>query len=110
MPHPDRPLMNPQPKLTFDDVYAALSRMPGRRFNLITTGGVNFVAEAGVALRASVPDKRVIHLPHGNRIYACCWGNQSNHMGAREGQRIGQYTRPLDDWASGANADCRHCA
>ena len=38
---------------------------------------------------------KFIQLPYNNRISPCCWGNQTNHMG-KDGQRIGQYSIPLD--------------
>jgi len=38
--------------------------------------------------------------PHNNRIYENDWGYRSNSMG-KDGQRIGHYSIPIDDWASG---------
>ncbi len=40
-----------------------------------------------------------ISLPHNNRIYENDWGYRSNSMG-KDGQRIGHYSIPIDDWAS----------
>ena len=97
MPHDNRPMMNPQPRHNFDQLYRALSQMPNRRVSLVSTGGKDFDAEAKIASRATVADKRCISLSYNNRIYSCCWGNQANHMGS-DGQRIGQFARPLDDW------------
>ena len=99
MPHSDRPMMIPQSMATFDQIYTMLLQCRGKECTLMTTGGVEFVATAATAQRVNLPDKRFISLPHNNRIYSCCWGNQSNHMG-NEGQRIGQYSRPLDEWAT----------
>ena len=62
---------------------------------LITTGGVVFNAQAKISPRVG----KFIQLPHNNRIYSCCWGNITNHMGkGKDGQRIGQYARSIDDW------------
>ena len=102
MPHSDRPMMNPQPRHTFDQVYNLLNSMPNKQTSLETTGrsnrrGVDFVAEAKVTIS---DNKKYIALPHNNRIYPCCWGNAENHMGKEKGQRIRQYARPIDDWAT----------
>ena len=100
MPHDDRPLMNPRPKCTFDQVFDILLLEPERKTTLHTTGkpGVDFVAGATFTEQG----QRYVSVPHGNRIYPCCWGNSENHMGAagKRGQRIGQYSRPLDEWAT----------
>jgi hypothetical protein len=45
---------------------------------------------------------RFISLPHNNRIYEHDWGYTSNSMG-KDGQRIGQYSVPLDEWCDGAS-------
>jgi len=99
MPHDHRPEMNPAPKCTFDQVFDLLLLEPERKATLHTTGppGVDFVAEAAFTEQG----QPYISVPHSNRIYPCCWGNSENHMGAPEkhGQRIGQYSRPLDEWA-----------
>ena len=42
---------------------------------------------------------KFISLPDNIRIYQKDWGFRNNHFGT-EGQRIGQYSRPLDDWCS----------
>ena len=87
--------IEPNLMLPFDQVFQIISRQPdGRTPQLQTTGGVNFLAEAKVT-RDGRP---YIALPHSNRIYASDWGYQSNAMG-RDGQRIGQYSVPLDFWA-----------
>lgn len=86
--------MRPEPVCGFDQVFDAISSRPQRKVSgLVTTGGVDFEAQAKDSPRVG----RFIALPHNNRIYPCCWGNTSNHMGG-EGQRIGQYARPLDEW------------
>jgi hypothetical protein len=63
---------------------------------LQTTGGVPFVAEA----KQAKDGRLFISLPHNNRIYEEDWGYRTNNMG-KDGQRIGQYSVPLDKWASG---------
>jgi hypothetical protein len=94
MPHEFRRLMTPPPVCTFDEVFEEmLAQSDGRVAGLVTTGGVVFDAQA----KHSPDVGRFISLPHNNRIYPCCWGNTSNHMG-KEGQRIAQYARPLDEW------------
>ncbi len=93
--------MNPPPICTFDQIFDALVLEQNKQTTLFTTGqpGVEFVAEAKWASSVALDDKRFISLPHNNRIYACCWGNVQNHMG-KDGQRIGQYARPLDKWVA----------
>ena len=94
MPHDDRPRMQPQPVCDFDKVFEAISSQPQKKVTeLKTTGGLNFIAEAVTSPNVG----QFILLTHGNRIYPCCWGNTNNHMG-KEGQRIGQYARPIDEW------------
>ena len=94
MPHNNRPLMQPEPLSNFDVAFKAISSQPHKRVTgLRTTGGVTFNADAKTSPKVG----KFILLPHNNRIYPCCWGNTNNHMG-KEGQRIGQYTRPIDEW------------
>ncbi len=89
-----RPI-RPQLRNSFDEVLGSLSRQPNSRSpQLTTTGGVNFVAEAKTAR----DNRRYISLPHNNRIYEDDWGFRTNSMG-KDGQRIGQYAVPLDNWA-----------
>ena len=89
--------MTPSPNCTFADVYSALQRMPNQEVSgLHTTGGVEFSAKADLARDG----RKYIGLPHNNRIYRDDWGFMTNHMG-EDGQRIGHYARPLDDWCSG---------
>lgn len=93
----ERRVIVPPLTSTFKDVYDAIgSELNKRTPRLITTGGVPFVAEAGLARDG----RRFISLPHNNRIYEADWGFMSNGMG-KEGQRIGHYSRPLDNWARG---------
>ncbi|MBA7666753.1 hypothetical protein ES703_74834 [subsurface metagenome] len=93
-PHSNRPIMNPEPQSSFDQVFNAISSLPNKTISrLLTTGGVTFKAEAKTSSKLG----NFIQLPHNNRIYPCCWGNSSNHMG-KDGQRIGQYARSLDEW------------
>ncbi len=94
MPHQDRPVMSPAPKCSFETVFEMISKQPINEISgLKTTGGVYFSAQAKYT-RNNAP---FISLPHNNRIYECCWGNTNNHMG-KEGQRIGQYSKPLDEY------------
>jgi len=82
---------------TFQDVYHAISSQTDKKTpRLITTGGIPFVAEA----RITRDGRRFISLPHNNRIYETDWGFMSNGMG-EDGQRIGHYSVPLDNWARG---------
>ena len=90
--------INPPLSLSFDEVYQAISKQPGKRTpKLETTGrviGVIFEAEA----KLTRDGRRFISLPHNNRIYEDDWGYMANSMG-KDGQRIGQYSVPLDEWA-----------
>jgi len=88
--------MSPPPQCSFAEVYNALKRMPNQQVDsLITTGGVKFSAKAGLTRDG----REYIGLPHGNRIYQDDWGFMTNRMG-EDGQRIGHYARPLDEWCS----------
>ena len=90
-----RPLIDPPLKMSFDDIYKAISRQPKSQTpELFTTGGVCFTAEA----KYTQDGRRFISLPHNNRIYENDWGFRSNHMG-KAGQRVGQYAVPIDEWA-----------
>jgi len=94
-PHDNRSLMNPLPVNDFDQIYDAISKMPNKTVvGLLTTGGVEFKAQAKTSPRVG----KFIQLPHNNRIYPCCWGNTTNHIGKNSGQGIGQYARALDEW------------
>ena len=91
---PRHPL-SPPLKSTFEHVYQAIAQRPAKRTpELVTTGGVRFVAEAKETMDA----RRFVSLPHSNRIYEEDWGFTANSMG-KDGQRIGQYAVPLDKWA-----------
>jgi len=87
--------ISPPLESTFDQVYQCIAAQPGQRTApLQTTGGVGFVAEA----KTAGDGRRFISLPHNNRIYEHDWGYTSNGMG-KNGQRIGHYSVPLDEWA-----------
>jgi len=90
----DRRPMNPIPNCTFHQAFIHIRNQPRSRTpELKTTGGVSFRAEAKITRDG----REFIALPHNNRIYAHDWGYQNNSMG-KDGQRIGQYARPLDEW------------
>lgn len=82
----------------FSEVYEAIKKQNlSKTPELLTTGNhIAFIAEAKIAQDG----RKFILLPHNNRIYEPDWGNTTNSMGV-DGQRIGQYTVPLDDWSSG---------
>jgi hypothetical protein len=85
-----------EPNLTasFDEIYTALRVQPNRSSpELLTTGNTPFIAIASI----TNDGRRFINLPHNNRIYQDDWGFMNNSMG-HEGQRIGQYSVPLDEW------------
>ena len=88
--------INPPLNATFNEIYQLISMQPGSRTpELTTTGGVKFFAEA----KLTRDGRKYISLPHNNRIYKGDWGYTTNSMG-KNGQRIGQYSMPLDQWAS----------
>ncbi len=90
-----RVLILPPLQMSFDDVFETISRQPESKTpELFTTGRVPFVAEA----KRTCDGRRFISLPHSNRIYENDWGFRSNSMG-KDGQRIGQYAIPIDEWA-----------
>jgi hypothetical protein len=92
-----RTLINPPLQCTFDFVYRLVKGQHNKMTpTLITTGGVPFEAEA----KEARDGRRFISLPHNNRIYEHDWGYMCNSMG-ETGQRIGQYSVPLDEWAHG---------
>ena len=92
-----RTLIDPKLKMSFNDIYKAISTQPKSQTpRLLTTGGVPFVAETKCTRDA----RKFIALPHNNRIYENDWGYGSNSMG-KDGQRIGHYSKPIDDWANG---------
>lgn len=91
-----RVLIDPSLTKSFSEVYQALQRQPSARSpELVTTGGVLFSAEAKVTRDG----RKFISLPHSNRIYEKDWGYMTNAMG-QDGQRIGQYSVPLDCWVT----------
>ncbi len=97
---PTRPI-DPPLAHSFSTVFELILAQPSARTIVLhTTGdpGTDFVAEARYRRRARVP---YIQLPHSNRIYEKDWGFSTNSMGKTgEGQRIGQYAKPIDEWAS----------
>ncbi len=91
-----RQLIDPPLKLSFEDVCKVISTHPNSKTTeLVTTGGVPFAAE----VKLTQDNRRFISLPHNNRIYEYDWGYGSNSMG-KDGQRIGHYSKPIDDWAN----------
>lgn len=61
-----RAMIDPSLKMSFDDVYGAISKqVRSQTPELLTTGGVQFVAEA----KCTLDGRRYISLPHNNRIY-----------------------------------------
>ena len=89
-----RQSISPPLNSTFDRVYQAIAQQPNARTpELETIRGVRFVAEA----KEATDGRRFVSLPHSNRIYECDWGFIANSMG-KDGQRIGQYSVPLDQW------------
>ncbi len=84
---------------SFAQVYAAIKSAPNHRVEgLKTTGGVQFEATAKI----TGDGREFIELPHNNRIYKTDWGFMVNDMG-KDGQRIGHYARPLDEWCLALN-------
>jgi hypothetical protein len=97
---PRHPL-SPPLKSTFERVYQAIAQQPNDHTpELVTTGGVRFVAEA----KEATDGRRFVSLPHSNRIYEEDWGFTANSMG-KDGQRIGQYAVPLDEWVQSLETD-----
>ena len=83
------------PQWNFERACATIAAQPARRTpQLETTGGKPFPAEAKVAKDG----RRFICLPHDNRIYESDWGTRHQQYG-KDGQRIGHYSVPIDDWA-----------
>jgi hypothetical protein len=76
-------------------IYDAIKQQPENTITgLNTTGkGIIFIDRASLTRDG----RQFINLPHNNRIYEKDWGYTTNSMG-KDGQRIGQYARPLDDW------------
>jgi len=82
-------------------VYQTITQQPNARTpELETTGGVRFFAEA----KEAMDGRLFVSLPHGNRIYEEDWGFAANSMG-KDGQRIAQYSVPLDHWIRTALAE-----
>jgi hypothetical protein len=87
--------MDPPLTHSFRKVYDAIKEQSGNTITgLSTTGrGIEFMGKADLTRDG----RQFINLPHNNRIYEKDWGYTTNSMGD-DGQRIGQYARPLDDW------------
>jgi hypothetical protein len=87
--------MQPPLKHSFEQIFQAVKSQPGNTVrNLETTGkGILFDATAKITRDG----REFIALPHNNRIYEGDWGYSHNSMG-KDGQWIGQYARPLDEW------------
>jgi hypothetical protein len=94
----DRKLIDPPLENDFKTVFEKLRKQSDRKSpELVTTGGTRFEASAETTL-----DERIfIQLPHSNRIYEGDWGYHTNSMG-EDGQRIGHYSKALNDWVSQA--------
>jgi hypothetical protein len=91
-----RKLIGPLLENDFITVYEKLCKQAGRKSpKLVATGGTPFEASA----ETTQDGRYFIQLPHSNRIYESDWGYQTNSMGD-DGQRIGQYSKPLDEWAT----------
>jgi hypothetical protein len=89
-----RHLIEPPLIMSFDEIYKEISGLPKFCTPVLkTTGDVPFTAEA----KRTRDGRRFISLPHNNRIYEDDWGYSSNSMG-KDGQRIGHYSKPIDDW------------
>lgn len=92
----DRRRIVPPLKNNFEFVYDKISAQPNSQTPVLqTTGGKDFMAEAW---KTRDGRKAIRTLPHHNYIYVYDWGYWSNSMG-KDGQRIGQYSIPLDRWA-----------
>jgi hypothetical protein len=89
-----RPI-DPPLACSFRKVFIELSKQPLKSVSGLRTTGKGVVFEAKANTTGDGRD--FIDLPHNNRIYEGDWGFQTNSMG-KDGQRIGQYARPIDDW------------
>ncbi|MBI5896993.1 MAG: hypothetical protein HZB24_13655 [Desulfobacterales bacterium] len=90
-----RAVILPPLKLSFDEVFEAISKQPKSQTpELLTTGHALFVAQA----KNTRDGRRFISLPHSNRIYEDDWGYRTNGMG-KDGQRIEPYAVSIDNWA-----------
>jgi len=97
----ERTKIDPQLQNSFNEVFESIFCLHGKSTpKLFTTGGVPFEAEAKLAKDS----RRFISLPHNNRIYEHDWGYMSNMMG-KVGQRIGQYSVPIDRWVTSVTND-----
>lgn len=89
--------IDPPLKCAFSEVYKAFKRLPLATVNGLKTTGRGVVFDATASITGD--GRLFIGLPHNNRIYEGDWGYTTNSMG-KDGQRIGQYARPLDEWCS----------
>lgn len=86
--------IKPKLRKTFNQVYNKIKKCCNKETpDLFSTGGTLFKAKAKI----TNDGRKYIALPHNNRIYEHDWGYVTNHMG-KSGQRIRQYSIPLDDW------------
>ena len=90
-----RAVILPPLKLSFDEVFEAISKQTNAQTpELLTHGHALFVAQA----KRTRDDRRFIALPQGNRIYEEDWGFRNNGIG-KEGQRVDNYAVSIDNWA-----------
>ena len=111
MAHNCRKPMSPQPVYGFERMYGLLENEPEGRMQIRMPSGADGSAMPKVASSGGVTDHgshshdtrgmKYIQFPYNNRVYECCWGNETNHQGKVEkvGQRIGHYVRNLEKWA-----------
>ena len=70
--------LSPPLKSSFERVLQVIAQQPNKRTpELITTGGVRFVAE----VKETRDGRQFVSLPHSNRIYLEDWGFKANRMG-----------------------------
>jgi hypothetical protein len=90
-----RAVILPPLKLSFDEVFEAISKQPKSQTpELLAAGHALFVAQA----KRTRDGRRFIALPHSNRIYEDDWGFQTNGM-EKDGHRIGPFASSIDNWA-----------
>lgn len=96
------PLIN-----SFSHVYDTLMKQSESTSPVLQTTGnkIDFTAKANKTQEEH--SRRFIDLPHNNRIYSSDWGYITNSMG-KDGQRIGQYSVPLDKWVTKIAASSPH--
>jgi len=95
-----RPKVNPPLKCSFDQVYELLLLQPEKKVTgLFTSDNSEFEAIG----KSSDKVGKFIALPYDNRIYPGDWGFQVNRYKSG-GQRIGQYSKSLDEWCLALNS------